>query len=309
MTRATLRLLALAWALGWACVSQATTVWVVASERSAGYTEASDALVADLEKGGLPRAEIRSVLAAELSGDEVNAANKGLFVTLGTEALKQLLQRAPRIPVIAALIPRGSYEHAIKDAERKVLAPTTALFLDQPFGRQLDLIRLVQPDAKRIGVLWGPESISRQALLLPSLQSHGMELVSGTALNGAVFAGLKTALEDADMFLAVADPQVFNSASLANILLATYRARIPMVAFSPAYTKAGALMAVYSTPGQIGMQAASMVRSVLQGGGLPASQYPLEFQVSVNEQVARSLGLQINADTLADRLRKVERKP
>ena len=53
-----------------------------------------------------------------------------------------------------------------------------------------------------------------------------------------------------------------------------------------------------------------MARSVLQGRGLPAQpQYPQDFNVSVNEQVARSLGLKLDASALNERLRLMERVP
>jgi hypothetical protein len=59
-----------------------------------------------------------------------------------------------------------------------------------------------------------------------------------------------------DALLAVPDPLVFNSQTAANILAAAYRRRIPLIGFSPAYTRAGALVSLYSTPDQIGFAAA-----------------------------------------------------
>eukprot|EP01032_Pedospumella_encystans_P026470 gene26469-29906_t len=130
-----------------------------------------------------------------------------------------------------------------------------------------------------------------------------------TPAPSTLFTGLKTVLDDADVLLAVADPQVYNSATISNILLATYRARVPVVAFSPAYVKAGALLALYSTPRQIGVQAGALARGVLQGGPVPASQYPQEFSVAVNEHVARSLGLTLDEVALNERMVKLEKRP
>jgi ABC-type uncharacterized transport system substrate-binding protein len=107
----------------------------------------------------------------------------------------------------------------------------------------------------------------------------------------------------------VADPQVYNSGSIANVLLATYRARVPVLAFSPSYVRAGALLSLHSTPVQIGTQAGSMARSLLQGSASPAAVYPADFTVTVNEHVARSLGLTLDAPTLSDRLRRLEKRP
>jgi ABC-type uncharacterized transport system substrate-binding protein len=107
----------------------------------------------------------------------------------------------------------------------------------------------------------------------------------------------------------MADPQVFNGNTLPNILLASYRARIPVMAFSPAYVKAGALLSLHSTPSQVGSQAGVVARSALQGAALPAPQYPTDFTVSVNDYVARSLGLGLDATTLSERLHSLEKRP
>jgi ABC-type uncharacterized transport system substrate-binding protein len=83
-----------------------------------------------------------------------------------------------------------------------------------------------------------------------------------------------------------------------------------MVAFSPAYVRAGALLAVHVTPFQIGIQAAQMTRNLLDGKALPASGvYSSDFQISVNEHVARSLGLSLDGQDLRQRLLQREGSP
>ena len=119
----------------------------------------------------------------------------------------------------------------------------------------------------------------------------------------------KRALEGSDALLAVADPAVFNSATVSNVLLASYRAKLGVYGFSPSYVKAGALVGVYSTPAQIGAHTADTVRSLLRGAAVPSGQYPAEFTVSVNEHVARSLGLSLDEASLTERLKRMERKP
>jgi ABC-type uncharacterized transport system substrate-binding protein len=122
-----------------------------------------------------------------------------------------------------------------------------------------------------------------------------------------IYPALKQALSEAEVVLALPDPLIYNSASLQNILLTTYRARIPLVAFSPAYVKAGAVLAVYSTPAQVTRRAVEMLRQWQSGRGLPSPQKPREFEVVVNERVAASLGLWIDMPNLivAD-LRRME---
>lgn len=304
-------LVCIAYALCCVGLVHAAGVVVVASDPSAGYMEVRDVLVAELERNALTRADIALFSATESRAVDAALSDRPrLVITLGGDALKHVLARDVRTPVIAALIPRAGFERIVSQAGRKPPAAVTALYLDHTLARQLDLLTLALPNAKKVGVLWGPDSIAQQRNLLTAAHARALELVSGTVgADGSLFAGLKAALDDADVMLALADPYVFNSTNISNILLTTYRARIPVVAFSPAYVKAGALLSLYTTATQIGMQAASMAKVVLQGGALPPAQYPLDYAVSVNAYVARSLDLTIDGPALVERLQRLERRP
>nr|WP_315478344.1 ABC transporter substrate binding protein [uncultured Rhodoferax sp.] len=296
------------WSAGWVSAAE---VLVLSSERSPSYTDASQAAVSELVRLGVRRTDIALLYVPELTPGELGATQGAkVWITLGSDALARALAREGRPPVVSALIPRLGFERLLRESPGKTAAPVVAVYLDQPFGRQLDLMHQALPDVKRVGVLWGQESLLQQANLQAAAQARGVELVAGVVpTSTSLFAGLKTVLDGADVLLAVADPQVYNGATISNILLATYRARVPMVAFSPAYVKAGAMLAVYSTPRQIGVQAGALARTVLQGGAVPASQYPLEFSVAVNEHVARSLGMALDEATLNERMHRMERRP
>jgi len=100
---------------------------------------------------------------------------------------------------------------------------------------------------------------------------------------------------------------VFNSETAANILMAAYRRQVPLVGFSPAYVKAGALLALYSTPAQVGTRGGDVLRQNLAGRSLPPPQWSREFTVKVNQDVARSLGFALDEARLGEQLREGER--
>jgi putative ABC transport system substrate-binding protein len=313
VTRRSLRLLAcLLCTWCWTVFANAAGVVIVASEGSPGFAAAVDAVVGELAREGQTRVEVSQRSPSDLAGMAVpDAAATKLFITLGTDALKQLLARDLRVPVLAALIPRSGFERVMKEAGARAAQSVTVLYLDQPFGRQVDLLRIALPGVKRVGVLWGEESVLLQPALQTALHARGLQEVSGPVVSSGAGrnASLKAALDDTDALLAVADPQVYSSATISNILLATYRARVPMLAFSPAYVKAGALFSLHSTPAQIGTQTGTIARALLQGAVLPVALYPTDFTVGVNEHVAQSLGLTLDALALSDRLRRMEKRP
>ena len=112
-----------------------------------------------------------------------------------------------------------------------------------------------------------------------------------------------------DVFLALPDPRVINADTAQNVLLTSFRMRRPVVGYSAAYVRAGALAAVYSTPQQIGTQTGQIVRAILGGSPLPAPQFPKQFSVSVNHKVARSMGLELDDDdVIRNRIAREERE-
>ncbi len=292
-----------------AAAVQATTVVIVVGERTTAYSEAAQALVDELERGGLAPLEILQVTVAELSAAGPLAPR--LFVGLGTEAANALAKAAPTAPTLCALLPRHNFELALLNSGRRSSSQLSALYLDQPLSRQLELIHLALPKARHIGVLWGPDSQLQASALKLQLQAKGLDLIEASVeRNELLFPGLRRVVEDADVLLAMPDPLVYNSHSIQNILLTSFRAKVPMVAFSSAYVRAGALLALYVTPTQVGLQTATIARGVLQGKALSATPlYSQDFSVSVNEHVAHSLGLSLDADTLHEQLRRREGAP
>ena len=292
-----------------AAVHAAPSVVIVSSERGAAYVEAAEALVGELERGGLPRQEMLQLTVSEWAG--AGPLTPKLFVAIGTDAVNFLAKAELRAPVLGTLLPRNSFERILLASGRKPSSQFSALYLDQPLSRQLELIRIALPNVRRVGVLWGAESQGQAAGLKTLVLARGLELVEATVeLNEVLFPRLKAVLEEADVLLAVPDPQLYNGSSIQNILLASLRGRVPLVAFSPAYVRAGAVLALHVTPTQIGLQAAVITRGVLQGKALSATPlYSQDFSVTVNEHVARSLGLTLDADVLRARLRRREGMP
>jgi len=79
-----------------------------------------------------------------------------------------------------------------------------------------------------------------------------------------------------------------------------------MMGFSPAYVRAGAMLALYSSPAQIATQTVRVVRSALAGVALQPVQTPSEFVIGVNANVARSLGFRLSEDALRIQLQSRE---
>jgi ABC-type uncharacterized transport system substrate-binding protein len=236
-----------------------------------------------------------------------------LLVGAGIPASQEILHRYPKTPVVATLLSRQAAADALARHGPQRPAPTTALYLDQPADRYIGLIRLALPAATRLGVVYGPTSRAYRADVQDAARRAGLEPhATEAAAEDNIVQVLEPLLAKTDVLLVLPDPEVSSPQNVYPLLLATYRKGIPVIGFSAAYVKAGALAAVYSSPAQLGEQAADVVATFLRQGQRrwPASQSPRDFQVGVNRHVARSLGLTVPEDAeLYRQLRVREGRP
>ena len=286
-------------------------VVIVSSDNTAAYMEARQQLTTDLVRGGVSVDDILRLSVPEWAAQSEPALQARIYVALGTQATDALAAGRAPVPVLAALLPRSSFERTLRNNALKASSAFTAIYLDQPLQRQLALIRLALPQAKTLGVLWGPDSRPKATVLHAQAANAGFSLnEAGVAGKPNLYPDLQQVLGGSDVFLALADPQVFNSNTIQNILLTTFRAQVPVVAFSPAYVRAGALVSLHTTPEQVGRQAATLVQAALRGKPLPAQpQEPNDFEVSVNAHVARAFDLALDGKALRLGLRQLEHLP
>lgn len=281
------------------------SVLIVSATRNAAFTEAVGVFTEELERAGVARSGIQYLTLAEARGTGARAGQ--LIVALGVDAAAEMARDESRVPVLCAFVPSASFELISRGSARKSSGQLSAIYLNQPFGRQLDLIQLALPQRQRIGVLLGNHSSVQLPLLEEERRKRSLFLNQAQVeASEPVFAKLQTLLDSSQVLLALPDPQVYSSGSLQNILLSALRAGVPMVSFSPAYVKAGALMAIYSTPAQVGLQAAQMARPALLGRELGVPQYPRDFWIDVNVSLARSMNLNLDVQSLTERLKRLE---
>ena len=279
------------------CVSAAQAaplhVSVVLSDDGGAYREFSDSL-----RNKLPAADF--VLSTQHFDDKLSVAD--LYIAVGMKAASELATRD--ISTLNVLVSKDGYDQLLRMAAQRK-KPHSAVFLDQPLERQVALLLAALPDTRNVGVLYSvaqPELQNlRRLLTARNILLHEQKVDDSQSLNDA----LDSVLDASDVLSVLPDVDIYNAGTIRNILLTAYRKQVPLIGISQAYVKAGALCAVFSTPEQIAEQAAKLIQQYTESGKLPPAQYPLDFEVSVNMQVARSLEIHIkNADQLREAIRR-----
>ena len=270
---------------------------LVLSNEGGPYGRFAEAFRAEASRDNRHAPTVRVAPTARLDAalqDLAGTDDSTLLVAVGVAAARNIAKRRLHRPILYTLLPRSTYKELL--ARYPPVSDTSALYIDQPFHRQLALAKLAVPGARRVGVLLGPTSGKSRARLLQAAEELGLELVVRQISQPAeLIEHLSALLAQSDVFLAVPDPLVSNRRTAPNILLTTYRYRRPVIGYSRAYVEAGALCAVYSTPRQLGAQAYRVAARMLAAGGQRslAPQYPRRFRIQFNDYVARSLELPI----------------
>ena len=264
-----------------------------------------------------PHAETLAALRHALAGTEVELKVQlasapslqhepaSIVVTIGSEAAA-LAAASPShtdTPILHTLLPASTVP-----APTEGRARTIAIVLDQPATRLVTLLRLALPQTQTVALIAGPSSELAVDRVRAAAQDAGLKVRQSHIDNSdALFPALQHVLVEPAVLVTIPDAVVFNRYTVQNILLTTFRRRSPVLGFSAAYVRAGALLGLYSTPTQVGEDAADAVLDLIAGRPRPALSPPQRFEVGVNNTVARALGLELpTAESLMRELRRVE---
>ena len=219
------------------------------------------------------------------------------LITLGTQATQITIERNPPAASISLLLSKQAW--ALIN-QQKSTYPRSVIVFDQPISRQLQLIREVYGRDAHTGVLLGPYTESLQTELQEQAKQQQQLLTIKVIQNeDELIPALNNLVEQIDLLLAEPDPLVYNKRSIQGILLLTYRNKTPVIGFSQAYSRAGAMVSLHSSVEDMAQQAAEIIFDKPVTGRVYSPKY---FTISYNQQVARALSY-----TLPDEKELIER--
>jgi ABC-type uncharacterized transport system substrate-binding protein len=222
-----------------------------------------------------------------------------LIVAIGSYATREVVNWGGETPVLSIFTPKNAYESAWSAHDKATARPASAIFLDQPLSRVITLASLLKPQATRFSTIFGPASRGLEAELKTLTAARGLILKHGYLdKEDNPVSVLRPVVSGTDLFIALPDQAVLNRAIAKWILHLSFQQKVPVIGFSKAYTVAGALASIFSSPDDIGRQAGEQISQWLRN---PAStlgepQYPRYFSITTNPAIARSLGISLPAD-------------
>lgn len=167
----------------------------------------------------------------------------------------------------------------------------SAVFSNQPLRRQLALTSaILNQRPARIAVPYlNPyfrDSFARAITDYPHFDAN-VQAVSAEQPTELI----NRLIQRADVLLATPETEIYNADTIRSILLSSYRHRTIVIGPNQGFVTAGALASVVSRPNHYASQLSAILDAAKESGTMPPADYPQDFDVAINDSVARSLGL------------------
>lgn len=220
------------------------------------------------------------------------------WVLAGVEAQQQALTL--RKPSVAIFVSRAQWQ-SFDDEQR------SAIYLEPPLQRQLNLARLLLGEQRSFGILAAQEASGVLAGTL--LEQRGVTTYFVDQYDSLNHA-LTQLLRHHAAVVGDYDTALFSAEHIKTILITAYRHNKPLIGPSSAYLRAGALASTFSDVAHIAQRLQDMQLHYQQHGVLLPASYNPYFHVRFNEQVARSLNIPLpDEDDAQHVLQRKESQP
>lgn len=223
-----------------------------------------------------------------LTNGQTSTPDDAPIVTIGPSAFSRMRQANRRAPILAMLVERSF----IKDYVARNPGQISAVYYDVPLDLQALIGKAVLPQATKVAILASTETAGLYEPVVEKLPAIGLQpRVFIVDSREDLIPTLVRALSYGDFLLAGPDDRIYNPSTIKHILLTTYRRNRIVIGPSQAYVKAGSLASGYAPFPAMARTASEQLKHFFSNGELPPPDYPDQYRVEINSQVARSLNI------------------
>jgi len=225
--------------------------------------------------------------------------SQGVYIAIGSKALTHLIDLKLKAPILTVFVKRNAFFHIIKSTEHEQLASGElanlnnigAIYSDPPINKQLHLINEMFGKSASIGVITSPISsyIKKELSLMARSQNLSIKFVDydpNDNINKTI-----NSIKEQSVLLAVPDSLVWNSATLKNIVLSTYRNEQPIIGFSRSLVKAGSIATYYSNLDHIVLETIDRLKLMHEEPSINSRSSSKYNSLVTNDNVIRNFNL------------------
>ncbi len=279
-----------------ALCADAPLVVIIISREAEAYQQVTTNFEAEMRKQR-PEIQFVQMSSSDVKKDllSIKETQTALVFALGSDSVRKASQQLSDRPMLATMILGNNALQGQTHA--------TAITLDMPIVKQLQWHQRFLPEAKRVGVLYNPQSnqkwVDQASRIADKL---GLEIVAVKVKSPQdITSALKSLNNRVDSILAIPDKMVYSSNTAKVVLLFSFRNRIPFIGLSGAWVKAGALYALDWDYSDLGRQSADIALKILNGTKPEKIKpdVPGKSVYQLNLKTAKHMKLKINRKLIA----------
>jgi putative ABC transport system substrate-binding protein len=219
---------------------------------------------------------------------KLRASNTSLVVAVGLKAALAAKSEIVDVPIVYMMI--------LDPLKNQLTGPNiTGTLLEVPVDRQLKIMRTFLPTLHRLGTLYDPAKTSprvKEAVRQATINDFRLK---GFPVENEkdVPQQLRTLLPDIEALWLMPDSTVVTNESVRFILESSLASQVPVIGFSPEFTRMGALLSMSVSYGDVGRETGLLMKRLLDGERLmPLNPVPIErLKITVNLKTAKFLGI------------------
>jgi ABC-type uncharacterized transport system substrate-binding protein len=267
----------------------------VRSANSPVYQNVVDSTLDYLQQDGIS-VPSHSILLKDLDKMKSQINADTIVVSIGSKAIKALLEENITNPVINILTPSTTYYKLLECCKASSKNQEYAIFLNQPMSRHAKLLSNLGNNIHRIGIILSQDNEYQKDSIIKMFEHEGLEAQILLLKNSHnIGYELNRLFTQVDAVFVIPGNSIFNKHTLYKLLLSSYRKNIPVIGFSRSLVNSGALIALYSSPQNQAKQLAEFISSFKAKTGKSEIKvfFPKYFDIAINDNVANALGLDI----------------
>ena len=227
--------------------------------------------------------------AGRTYASKIRASGADLVLAVGSKAAIAAKLEIFDIPVVYNMVLHPA-KYDLKAANMVGVSAKSSI------GQQLNTVRSLLPNLKRIGYLYDPEKTTPlPADAISQARQLGITFIDRQVRTAEhVPTALRELLPDVEALWLLSDSTVLTDESFTFLLRAAFDQHVPVIGFDPEFSRRGALISFWVDSADIGREAAHIAQSLLAGSAAPP---PKMFQpkqrMALNFGTAEYLGIAI----------------
>ena len=228
--------------------------------------------------------------------------NPDVIVAIGTPSAQPMVAATKSIPIVYSAIADPMAAQLVKDWKPSGTNVTGLSHMLDPV-KQVEVIKRVVPEAKRVGVVYNPgeaNSVSALNNLKGELQKAGLTLVEAAAPRSVdVAPAAKSLIGKIDVMYTTTDNNVVSAYEA--LVKVGNDAKIPLVASDTDSVKRGAIAALGVNYYDLGRQTGKVVGRILKGekpGDIPSATSS-KLELFVNTAAAQKQGVTLSPELVS----------